>query len=311
MKKYAIGVDIGGSHISAVLVNLKNGSIVPESIASKEVDNHATAEKIFRNWASAIQTTIKEIDPKYLVGIGFAMPGPFDYFNGTAMFTPQVAKYENLYDVNVTLAMRNLLKLPQEFPIRYINDATSFALGEAWIGKTAGYDRSIAITLGTGFGSAFIESGIPVYERNDVPKYGNFWHLPFKSGIADDFFSTRWFLSRYKEMSGETLPGVKQLAERTENDIMVKVLFEEFGVNLSSFMAPWVKRFAAESIVIGGNMTGAWNLFGKAFSTTLKQMDSKVDIHLSDLGESGAMVGSARLIDESFWQHIKPLYSIM
>jgi glucokinase len=311
MKKYAIGVDIGGSHISAVLVDLLNGSILPESLVSKELDNHAPADKIFENWASAIQTISTEIDRKQLAGIGFAMPGPFDYLNGIAMFTPQVAKYENLYDVSVTVAMRNLLGLPQEFPIRYINDATSFALGEAWIGKASGYNRSIAITLGTGFGSAFIESGIPVYERNDVPRYGNFWHLPFKSGIADDFFSTRWFLFRYTEMSGELVSGVKEIAERAENDILVKVLFEEFGMNLGNFMAPWVIKFAAETIVIGGNMTGAWKLFGKSFSNALKQNGAQTDVHLSELGESGAMIGSARLIDESFWHHIKPLYSKM
>lgn len=309
--KYAIGVDIGGSHISAVLVNLNNGYFEPESLVSKEVDNHAPSEIIFESWARTLNILIKKIDPKQLNGIGFAMPGPFDYKNGIALFTPQVAKYENLYDVNVSHAMRNLLHLSPDFPIRYINDATSFALGEAWIGKAAGYDKSIALTLGTGFGSAFIESGIPVYENKDVPKYGNFWHLPYKNGIADDYFSTRWFLSRYKEISGELLTGVKQLAERANNNILVKNLFEEFGKDLGEFLGPWVKKFSAECIVIGGNMTGAWNLFGKTFSTSLKQMDSKVDIHLSDLGETGAMIGSARLIDESFWTHIKPLYPKM
>ena len=34
-------------------------------------------------------------------GIGFAMPGPFDYVKGIC-YIQGVAKYENLYGINVT-----------------------------------------------------------------------------------------------------------------------------------------------------------------------------------------------------------------
>ncbi len=94
-----------------------------------------------------------------------------------------------------------------------MNDASAFAVGEAWAGSASGSNRSLAITFGTGFGSAFISNKIPVVDGPEVPRIGCVYHLPYKDGIADDYFSTRWFLGRYKAITGKELKGVKELAE--------------------------------------------------------------------------------------------------
>ena len=57
-KKYAIGADIGGSHISTILVDMENGRMIPESYAGQNVDNQAPANEILNNWAVAIRKTI-------------------------------------------------------------------------------------------------------------------------------------------------------------------------------------------------------------------------------------------------------------
>jgi len=311
MKEYAIGADIGGSHISAIIMDLETKKILTEHFASCKVDNRASADNILERWKNPIEKILGWIDIEQLAGIGFAMPGPFDYEQGIARFTTEVAKYENLNGVNISNYMKNKLNLRQEIPVRFMNDATSFAVGEAWIGKTSDHFKSIAITLGTGFGSAFIESGIPVLEREDIPKMGCLWHIPFKNGIADDYFSTRWCIKRYAELSGETMTGVKEITEQTGKNSLVNALFEEFGTNLAEFIAPWIEKFEPESIVIGGNIAKAWDLSEKAFMSNLNIKGLKIDIHLSELGETAAMVGSARLMDESFWVQVKPLLSKM
>ena len=93
------------------------------------------------------------------------------------------------------------MKLPRDFPIHFINDAVAFALGEDWIGKTSGSARSLAITLGTGFGSSFLKNSLPVVFGESVPKHGYVWHLPIEGGIADDYFSTRGLVNRYFQKS--------------------------------------------------------------------------------------------------------------
>jgi Transcriptional regulator/sugar kinase len=309
-ERYAIGTDVGGSHISAVLMDLEKGDIIQDTFSTQKINNKDTAENILSRWALAIKETIGGVNPDELSGIGFAMPGPFDYEQGIALFE-RVDKYESLYGVNIGERLGSLLGMKREVPFRFMNDATSFAVGESWVGKAAEYKRSVAITLGTGFGSAFIESGIPVLDRDDVPEMGCVWHLPFKEGIADDYFSTRWFINSYKEKTGKVMPGVKEIAYEALSDGLAAGLFREFGTNLGEFLGPWLKRFNAECLVIGGNMTGAIDLFGPFMELAFKQLPVDIDIHLSELKETAAMVGSARLMKADFWNDVKPLLTKM
>jgi len=307
MKNFAIGADIGGSHISCAVIDLKKKAILKETYATQEVDNKAPADQILNNWVMAIKRSLKFIKSNELAGIGFAMPGPFDYENGIARFTHEVDKYENLFGIDVAQHMKNVFSLESSSDVRFMNDASAFAVGEAWFGKASNVEKSVSITLGTGFGSAFIDNGVPVVERKDVPKLGCVWHLPCKDGIADDYFSTRWFIKRYGEKSHQQLAGVKEIAERISSDNDAKEVFEEFGTNLGVFLGPWLAKFKADSLVIGGNVSAAYALFGSYLVTSLKSQAVETDIYLSELKEDAALIGSARLFETNFWNEIKPL----
>ena len=312
MKKYAIGVDIGGSHISSAAVDLTTGSIISESFVEHKINNKASADEIFKKWEKAIEGSISKINKLDLEGIGFAMPGPFDYENGIALFDERVLKYEKLFQINVAERIQKDLELGSADKVRFMNDATSFAVGEAWVGKAAGYKKSIAITLGTGFGSAFIDSGIPVLEGDNIPKLGCVWHLPFKHGIADDYFSTRWFVKTFEKYTGQELPGVKEISKLADNgDVKAINLFFEFGRNLGEFLSPWLMKFNDDILVVGGNMALAFNLWGPVFKAALDKQNIQIIIEISELKESAAIAGSARLFDESFWLKTKPLLSKM
>ncbi|MDP4208677.1 MAG: ROK family protein [Bacteroidota bacterium] len=311
MRKYAIGTDIGGSHISCAVIDLEQKAVVKDSFATQKVNNQASSEEVLGNWASALSQSIQKIDRNQLAGIGFAMPGPFDYANGIALFTHEVAKFEKLYGINVTEALKEKLGLNRESDVRFMNDASAFAVGEAWLGKAADAGRSVSITLGTGFGSAFVDGGVPVVERDDVPKMGCVWHLPFEDGIADDSFSTRWFIRRYAEISGHPASGVKEIAERVASDSSAKEVFKEFGQNLGEFLGPWLKKFNAQVLVIGGNVSGAYNLFGGYFEEKLREQGVSTSISISGLMEDAALVGSARMFEPAFWNEIKPLLAKM
>jgi glucokinase len=311
MKKIAIGTDIGGSHISCAAIDLEKKLIIKKSIASQAVDHQASADAILDNWATALKRSIAAIDASQLAGIGFAMPGPFNYEKGIALFTPAVAKFQNLYGLNISQRLNSLLAGESDYPMRYLNDATAFAVGEAWLGQAAGVKRSMAITLGTGFGSAFVDDGIPVVDRNDVPPMGCVWHLPFNGAIADESFSTRWFIKQYAARSGHQATGVKEIADQVTTDPVARGVFMEFGTNLGTFLAPWLKKFNAETLVIGGNVAAAYPSFGKALETSLANQKCPIPIHISVLKEDAALIGSARLFDENFWPRVKPLLARM
>jgi len=311
MKKFAIGVDVGGSHVSCAACDINEQKYLPETLSENDLDNQDPKEIILSIWAKTIQNTIQKVGIENLQGIGFAMPGPFDYANGVALFKGNNKKYESLYGVNVPFELQKLLHLPENFPIRFINDATAFAIGEDWIGKTAGSKRSLAITLGTGFGSAFLADRLPVVSGDEVPESGCVWHLPFENGNADDYFSTRGFLNRYFDKTGTQLPGVKELADKAAIDPIAQELFDDFGYKLAMFLHPWMERFRVEVLVMGGNISLAYALFGDAMKNYLSTHGSHVKIEISELKESAAMIGSSVLIDNLYFEKMKNLLPLM
>ncbi|MGC1391348.1 MAG: ROK family protein [Bacteroidales bacterium] len=308
-KNIAIGTDIGGSHISSCAIDLVSGKIIRETLTERSVDNQAQASDIIDIWTQALSAVLAKVPPEKVKGIGFAMPGPFDYVKGIC-YIRGVAKYENLYGINITDAISNNLAVGSDFLIRFMNDASSFAVGEAWAGSAANFNRSLSITLGTGFGSAFISKRIPIVDGSEVPKLGCIYHLPYKNGIADDYFSTRGLLSRYKKLTGKELGGVKELAAMAGTDKIAADLFTDFGDNAGLFLAPWLKKFKAEILVIGGNISNAYNLFGDVLEDRLKKESCNCKIAISKLKEDAALLGSAYLLDDNFWksvQHALPL----
>jgi glucokinase len=308
-KHIALGADIGGSHISCAAVDLLTGKVLRETLTGREVNNQAKASVIIAVWVEAISEVLTKVPISAVKGIGFAMPGPFDYVKGIS-YIKGVAKYESLYGFNITEAISSGLNIPQGFLIRYMNDASAFAVGEAWAGSAANSNRSLSITFGTGFGSAFISNRIPIVDGPDVPKLGCIYHIPYEDGIADDYFSTRWFMRQYKSITGKELSGVKELSELASEDKIVRDLFIEFGDKSALFLAPWLKKFKAEILVIGGNISHAYRLFGNVFEERLKKENCTCEVALSELKEDAALMGSAYLLDDTFWksvQHALPL----
>ena len=308
-QKLAIGADIGGSHISCAVVDLTTAKVLRETFSERAVNNQASATEIISVWASCLAEVLEKIAATDVMGIGFAMPGPFDYINGICLIRG-VAKYENLYGFNIGDAIVSSLDVPENFGARFMNDASSFAVGEAWAGKASKVRRSISITLGTGFGSAFIDEKIPVVDGDEVPKLGCVYHLPFNGDIADESFSTRWFTRKYLKITGKEVKGVKELADMASSDKTAQDLFIEYGDNMGIFLAPWLNKFKTEMLVIGGNISHAYDLFGKVFEERLKKEKCDCKIELSTLKEDAALLGSAYLFNNDFWkavQHALPL----
>ena len=303
-KTIAIGTDIGGTHITCAAIELVSGKILKETITERVVNNQAQANVIIGVWAEALSSVLASVGIQNVKGIGMAMPGPFDYVKGIS-FIRGVAKYENLYGFNITDAIASNLNVPEGFLIRFINDASAFAVGEAWAGSAKNATRSLSITLGTGFGSAFISDRIPIVDGPLVPKLGCFYHLPYENGIADDYFTTRGLIGRYKDLAGKELKGVKELAELASSDKLVSELFKSYGDRLGLFLTPWLKKFDAEILVIGGNISHAYKLFGETLETRLKKENCNCEVEISKLKEDAALMGSAYLLDDDFWKSVQ------
>ena len=299
--KIAIGLDIGGSHISSGAVDLHTSNIVLGSLHSNSVNNKASKEDIFKDWSRAINKTITSANLSERIKIVFAMPGPFHYKTGLAMFTGN-DKYESLYNISLPATFPEYLNGGHSCELRFLNDATAFGVGVA-AREFKGHAKVLSLTLGTGFGSAFIKNGIPQVYASDVPKGGCLWDEPFLDGIGDDYFSTRWFIKKYEERTSTRLAGVKEIAQT--NDTAAKEIFEEFSLNLTTFLNPFLEKFKPRAIVLGGNISKAHQFFLPHVKTELVKAGFNITIRISRLMEEAAIIGSAKLFEPEFWDQVK------
>lgn len=279
-----MGVDIGGSHITAALVDLDARQVLQHTWTRKSVDSHEDASQIISSWQEAIKQAFSALQFK-ITKIGIGMPGPFDYENGIC-FIKEQKKYKSLYGLNIKELLAEALGL-QPDKIRLMNDAACFLQGEAFGGAGKGFSKIIGLTLGTGLGSS-------VYAGNTAID-ANLWNLPFKDSIAEDYLSTRWFIKRYEELSGKQIDNVKALAERTHSDNDALIVFSEFGNNLGAFLNQFIEIEKPEAIVLGGNISNAFSLFEPALRNSISASFQYIPIFPATLGEEAALIGASSL----------------
>jgi glucokinase len=281
-----LGIDIGGSHLTAALVDETTREFVPGSYTRVRVNSAGTVEEILNAWVSAIEIVYKQY-PVTQKRIGIAMPGPFEYDKGISLITG-LNKYEALYKLNVKELLARELNSSTS-TILMMNDAACFLRGEAYYGAAVGYAHVIGITLGTGLGSATHHHG--------VTRDANLGPSPFMDSIADEYFSTRWFVNRYAMLSGKTVKDVKALADLYLTDPHVKPIFAEFVKNLVVFLEGFVKTEKPQVIVMGGNIAQCSTLFLPDLVKGLAVREITIPIVKAKLGEEAAILGAASLFE--------------
>jgi glucokinase len=278
----SIGIDIGGSHITAALVDLKSRRVIPGSGLRRAVNSNLDADQIFDSWCAVINQ-VKSTAFKFDGNVGISMPGPFDYDAGISLIKDQ-EKFRSLYLLNLKEELASRLDFDSA-QFRFINDAAGFLQGEVFGGAAKGHEQVIGLTLGTGLGSA-------IY-CDERAQDAALWNSVFKEGIAEDYLSTRWFVSRCLELSGMKINGVKELVELKDNSPLKSQIFEEFGHNLGEFLTPLIKEHQPTVIVLGGNIANTFELFSPSLAKKLAENAVHAEIKIAELKEDASLIGAA------------------
>ncbi|GAB3645765.1 hypothetical protein GCM10028791_04470 [Echinicola sediminis] len=280
-KTKVLGVDIGGSHITAGWVDMKTNRLDESSLIRRKVDSAANANTIIEAWKEAIKSVpgFDEVIPK----IGIAMPGPFDYERGVSLIKEQ-GKYASLYKLSVKELLAESLGISPE-NIHFENDAACFLQGEVEAGAARSAKCAIGLTLGTGLGSSKYQGGF----AQDAA----LWCSPFKGSIVEEFVSTRWFVELYHKKTGKAIKEVRELTQNPQNEVVSKEIFKEFGNNLAMFLKEFIQKVHPEVIVLGGNITKAKDLFLPGIIDQLASSGLETPIRITELGEQAALIGAA------------------
>lgn len=283
-KNIVVGTDIGGSHITAALIDLNDQAIIRHSLIRRHVNANGDRNQIIDAWIGAI-TECKNHHSGISEMVGIAMPGPFDYKKGIS-YIKGLDKFESLYNLNIKNLLSEKLSI-EPSSIFMMNDASCFLKGELFGGAAKDSNNAIGITLGTGLGSAAY--------KDDMIHDGDLFYMPYKDATAEDYVSTRWFIKEYMERTGIPVNNVKEIYDLASSDKTARLLFAEFGKNLGEVLAAYSSRWNAEAIVIGGNIINAWELFMPETIMILKNHSIKIQPVKAKLGEEAALMGAGSL----------------
>lgn len=286
-------LEIGGTHVAAALVDLAAGRVIPHAGSRRSLRGAAPARALLDQMVRCATDLPAPLGAAW----GVAVPGPFDYENGVALFEG-VGKFDVLDGVDLGKVLRQEV-VPTPSIIRFVNDAIAFTVGEWTFGAGAGHDRVAGITLGTGVGSGFLAGGVPVDTGPDVPPGGEVHRLTINRRPLEDTISRRALLRAFARLAPEERGiDVRDIADqaRAGNQIAHQVLRDAF-TKLGTALAPWLARFHATALIVGGAMSRSWDLVFPPLLTGLRDGNRSLCDHLQVLPaqdlEHAALLGAA------------------
>lgn len=314
MKRYAFGVDVGGTTCKIGFFTIEGDLIDKWEIPTNTKDNGAS---ILSDLALEINGKLESlgIDKAEVLGIGIGVPGPV---TGKSV----VSVCENLGWENVDVAAE--LFALTELQVKAENDANVATLGEMWKGNAAGSRNMMLVTLGTGVGAGVIADGRVVagakgaageighmtvnfqeQERCNCGKYGCLEQYGSATGIVR---VAKRMLAK-KETSVELVP-----SELKEKELTAKVVFEtaqngdafalkivdEVGKILGAALANVACVTNPEVIVIGGGVSKAGNILTEVIQKYF-QVYAFTDCQdtkfvLASLGNDAGIYGGVKLL---------------
>ncbi|MGC2064033.1 MAG: ROK family protein [Thermodesulfovibrionales bacterium] len=305
MKKFAIGIDLGGTNLRVALVSAE-GEIVRKI-------RKTSAERVFETLLESISELRGADVGDTIAGIGLGVAGLIDRNRGRVFTSPNLRAIEGLDLVHE-------LKTRFGLPVFIENDANVAALGEKVSGAGRGFNNFVLLTLGTGIGGGIIHKG----ELLDVS--AEIGHMSINAegekcqcgniGCLENYASARAMISRaisMLEKGQESL--LKECCKGSiykltpediykaalEGDTLSREILREAGKALGVGLANLINILSPEAIILTGGLIGAWNIYvqeaiKEASRRAFKDLVDSVKIIPSSLGDEAGIVGAACLV---------------
>ena len=162
-KKYAMGIDIGGTNTAFGLVD-EDGNVVAEGKISTDKFKYYDD---YKPYMETLATAMKELIAKQpecdLIGIGVGAPNA-NIHSGRIETPANLWKFEDPADprpdsIRIFNFVDDLSRLMGGAKVMVTNDANAAAIGEMVFGNARGMKDFAMITLGTGLGSGIVCNG--------------------------------------------------------------------------------------------------------------------------------------------------------
>ena len=265
-------LDVGGTFIKC-----SDGRCIP-------MPSGGSREQI----AAALRQAVARESADTGLGIGVAIPGPFDYGRGIFLMRH---KFAAVYGES----FRALAGLPADTDLRFRHDVIAALEGSLAILGTAGDSRATGetalVTIGTGLGFAHTQDGAVQIGPNGSPAR-SIYSLPWGDGILEDSVSARGIRNAFARLSGHSDLSTAQIAQLgysgNENALQV---FSELGETLGEALAPLLEELHISTLLLAGQVSRSYPLFQRPLCNAL----DGIDIHPAPDG--AVFAGLATLFD--------------
>jgi len=307
MRRYNLGIDIGGTSIKIGLFDLDDNLLDSWNLPTNK---SSFGEYILHEIAEVINSklVISEIR-----GIGFGVPGP-------------VAKNLVFSCVNLGWGKKDIVSEfkailnDDEIVIKVANDANLAAAGEIYKGVASGYVNAFMVTLGTGIGGGVIIDGRVVDGINGVAGEIGHTHIDDlynlncncgKNGCLETVASATGIvrlakeylnhskksspLRKYSDFSAKKVIDYAKLGDQVANEILD--LSMEY---LARVLAKVTYIINPDIFIIGGGISNAGNFIidkiTKFYYPLVKPFIQTTHFEIATLGNDAGMYGACYLI---------------
>jgi glucokinase len=282
--KSAVGIDLGGTQIKAVVAT-EAGRILRRELRPTNEDD-------------AFAQTIRALADELGSGLPIAISAPGLASPDRRTIAHMPGRLQGLEGLDWT----NFIRREQLIPVA--NDAQSALVGEAWIGAARGIRDAILITLGTGVGGAILSEGRILHGH--IGRAGHVGHLCLDPtgprSIVGMPGALECWIGNYNvaERSAGRFETTHELiaAYRAGDEFARDVWLRSIRA-LACAIASLINILDPEVVIIGGGVAQANDALFDLLRTELASVEWRpgghtVPIRPAQLGEWAGAIGAAR-----------------
>jgi len=329
LNNFVIGIDLGTTHINAVLANMNAESV-------SEIQTDTNIDEGFDRIMDRVGDVICDlrnhpsVKGEKIYGVGIAVAGLVNRNKNIVEFSPDF----HWHDANIV----ERLSKKCDLTIAFDNVTRVMALGELWYGIGSKIKNFIVVNIGYGIGAGIIINGKPLYGPTGMA--GEFGHITMNKdsdiqcecgnfGCLEALSSGRAIalaakkalqtgsVSVLKDMCGGKVEHVTTemvAAAAKKGDLLAKEIFDSAANYIGIGISGLITLLNPEAVLIGGGVAQAGDIL---FDTIKKTVNNRTMSTLSKglilqpvtNGLKAAAMGSVALILHDVLQLKKDLFA--
>ncbi len=313
-KGLAIGLDMGAGNFRAVLTNF-GGHVLAKytTSVSRDIDNEESVA-LLRTGVEKMLEAVPNKNRNRVYGIGLGVSGIIDEEKEICFFCPNLPNIKHM-------DYKYVIERAFNCPVYMENSSRMMAINEHRVGKCKDENDFLFIDWGVGLGGV-------IYSRGNVLSgvgntAGMIGHFRIKNkgeqcycgnqGCLETLITEKALVSRIKEIVKTNPTGefaqydeeqlspivLNEVAKKKDKDALL--LLDEIATYLGMGIASTVNLLNPRIIVIGGGISGLWDLIEKQVNRNIKMRTlqwaaNKMHIYVSDVGTLAGAIGAATYV---------------